>query len=78
MRSNASPGRRCTIEAPPTVPNEPVSPSWCTSAGSISGTSLRAGLPATDLLARGMFLREMDPALRQRYIQMYENVRAGL
>jgi spermidine/putrescine-binding protein len=32
----------------------------------------------TELLARGMFLREMDPALRQKYIQMYENVRAGL
>ncbi len=31
-----------------------------------------------DLLARGIFLREMDPALRQKYIQMYENVRAGL
>lgn len=31
-----------------------------------------------ELLARGVFLREMDPALRQKYIQMYENVRAGL
>jgi spermidine/putrescine-binding protein len=31
-----------------------------------------------DLLARGIFLREMDANLRQKYIQMYENVRAGL
>ncbi len=32
----------------------------------------------TNVLKRGLFLREMDPNLRQKYVQMYESVRAGM
>ncbi len=30
-----------------------------------------------EVLANGVFLREMDPALREAYVRMYEDVRAG-
>lgn len=31
----------------------------------------------TEVLGSGVFLREMDPALREKYVRMYEEVRAG-
>ena len=30
-----------------------------------------------EVVATGVFLREMDPALREKYVRMYEEVRAG-
>ena len=36
------------------------------------------GIPSPDvILSKGVFLQEMDPAMRQKYIEMYEAVKAG-